>query len=145
MNRWQRLAVVLWVGFALTCLSLVRTDWPSWHGPRHDGTVAPGIIADAAHVRLDLEWRRPLGSGCSGIAVRGSVLVTMAADGDADQLLALDATTGAERWRVRLNDRTVGLDAGASHVTAKHWVSILRESYGIDLRALITRSSPSGR
>ncbi len=73
-------------------------DWPVWRGPHQDGSAdAAGLSADRG-LMLELAWERPLGSGYSSISVAGGVAVTMYADGEFDQLVALRAESGEELW-----------------------------------------------
>ena len=61
-----------------------------------------GAVPTAAEVGLEVVWKRPLGSGYSGIAVADGRAVTMFSDGRFDYVIALEAETGEERWRFRL-------------------------------------------
>jgi len=82
-------------------LPLAAGDWPLWSGPDHDLTsLGNGVLGE----RFGLEpvWSKPLGSGYSGIAVVGERLVTAFSAGESDFLVALDAHSGAQRWRYRM-------------------------------------------
>ncbi len=75
---------------------------PAWRqlgGPhrnfRVDSTAAAAWGADGP-VRL---WSRPLGEGYSSILADGDLLVTMYREDDDEVVVALDAATGATRWR----------------------------------------------
>lgn len=74
------------------------TDWPSWRGPRANGSVEKGnypVEFGADHYL----WRTPLpGKGCSTpIVLDGLIYLTSPADGN-DALVCYDLA-GAERWR----------------------------------------------
>jgi outer membrane protein assembly factor BamB/enterochelin esterase-like enzyme len=69
--------------------------WPRGRGGRFDGVaIAPGALSEPL--------KRTLGSGYSGVAAAEASAVTLVSDGTADYVVALDAETGAERWRVAI-------------------------------------------
>lgn len=83
-------------------------DWPQYRGVEGAG-VARGV-------ELAPSWpeggppevfRRPIGSGFAGVAAVGGRLYTMAAEGDQEVLLALDAANGETAWQVPLGERFV--------------------------------------
>ncbi|HUP25805.1 MAG TPA: PQQ-binding-like beta-propeller repeat protein [Thermoanaerobaculia bacterium] len=104
--RFGALALVL-----LTAAPLFpATDWPSFRGPSNTGQVtAPGVF-EGEVVGLSLDWKLRLGPGYSGIAVADDRVLTMAADGDDDVLVAIDVERGEELWRYRVGPRTRGHD-----------------------------------
>jgi len=77
------------------------SDWPSWSGPNGDLTV-DGVAVFEAGVGLESSWKRPLGSGYSGIVVSGGRLVTAYSDGKSDLLVALDPVSGETQWRYHI-------------------------------------------
>lgn len=83
-------------------------DWPHFRGPAHGGPIGAGLLP--APSSLEVAWKKSLGSGYSGIAVAGGKLVTMQASGADDVLVALDAATGSELWRLRLGETYKGHD-----------------------------------
>ncbi|MEM1181373.1 MAG: PQQ-binding-like beta-propeller repeat protein [Acidobacteriota bacterium] len=86
-------------------------DWPAFRGADGDGlSNERGVIPADGGVALEVRWRRPLGSGYSGVAVAGAHVVTQAVDGEGDVLVALDAADGELRWRVRLGPTYPGHD-----------------------------------
>jgi len=85
------------------------SDWPHLRGPGSDGrTAAAGTFSEA--FGLKVEWKAPLGSAYSGIAVADGSLVTAFADGGSDVVAAFDAASGKPRWRYRLGARNEGHD-----------------------------------
>ncbi len=97
--------------FRLTVLSLSLTllaagpaaalDWPQFRGVNRDGTSAETDLprswpAEGPRV----VWKRAIGEGYSGISVVGDRLYTMDSDGTAEYVLALEAGSGKEAWRV---------------------------------------------
>jgi enterochelin esterase-like enzyme/outer membrane protein assembly factor BamB len=59
---------------------------------------------------LELEWKVPLGSAYSSIAVVDGKAVTMYADAGSDYLVGLDAASGRRLWRYRMGDTYKGHD-----------------------------------
>lgn len=91
---------------ALLAVLLAHTagseDWPQFLGPRRDGSARDaGLLRAWLERGLDVRWRRPIGEGYSGLAVAGGLVVTMDSRSDDEFALALEATNGVERWRVR--------------------------------------------
>jgi outer membrane protein assembly factor BamB len=83
-------------------------DWPQYRGPERDGVSrASGILESWPEGGPKEVWRRPLGSGFSGLTVSGGGLYTMMAEGDKEYAVAFDAASGQERWRVAVGDRFV--------------------------------------
>ncbi len=100
------------VGMALVhpLAAAPASDWPLWSGPNRNLTSLGNGAFDRPSFGLERLWTKPLGSGYSGIAVVGELLVTGFSDGEADFLAALDAATGEELWRYRIADAYVGHD-----------------------------------
>ena len=74
--------------------------WRQLGGPHRNFRVDSAAVAAAwgegGPARL---WSRPLGEGYSSILADGDLLVTMYREGDDEVVVALDAATGATRWR----------------------------------------------
>ena len=85
---------------AATVQEPAPAGWPQWGGPQRNFRVAdadmPRTWGDDGPRRL---WRRALGEGYSSILADGDLLFTMYRDGDDEVVVALDAATGATRWR----------------------------------------------
>jgi outer membrane protein assembly factor BamB len=87
----------------LVSLSVAAADdWPHWLGPRRDGT-ATGLISAGAPVKLRKLWQRPVEEAWSGLAVVGDRAYTLEAHDGSDVAVALDAATGRELWRTRID------------------------------------------
>ncbi len=78
-------------------------DWTRWLGPEQNGASPEKSIFGQATPELDLVWSRPLGIAYSGIAVASDRAVTMFGDGETDWLTAIDASSGEEVWRYRID------------------------------------------
>jgi len=85
-------------------------DWSNWRGPRFDGSVTGTPLAGREAFGLEVVWKHELGSGYSAIVVSGNTAVTMFSDHTDDFVVALDASSGAERWRYRLGPTYRGHD-----------------------------------
>ncbi|MEM1248731.1 MAG: PQQ-binding-like beta-propeller repeat protein [Acidobacteriota bacterium] len=84
-------------------------DWPGFRGPAGDGRLVAGLPEGRGDLRLEVRWRRPIGSGYSGISLAGNLAVTASSDGTRDFVLGVDPETGAELWRADLGPMTAGL------------------------------------
>lgn len=97
--------------FAVSLLSISLTllaagpaaafDWPQFRGVNRDGVSAETDLprswpAEGPRVL----WKRSIGEGYSGISVAGDRLYTMDSDGTVEYVLALEAGSGKEVWRV---------------------------------------------
>lgn len=82
--------------------------WPQLWGPGVTAAVETGPAAGPVSLR-EL-WRRPVGSGFSGVTVDAERAYTGEADGNADHAVALDLRTGQTLWKARLGDTYRGHD-----------------------------------
>lgn len=85
-------------------------EWPGFLGP--DGNLRldqPAVPGADGELSLRTRWKKPLGSGYSGIAVSGGLLYTLFTDGTDDWIVCLDAASGDERWRHALAPTWRGL------------------------------------
>jgi outer membrane protein assembly factor BamB len=76
-------------------------DWPQFRGVNRDGVSAETDLprswpAEGPRVL----WKRAIGEGYSGISVVGDRLYTMDSDGTTEYVVALEAGSGKEVWRV---------------------------------------------
>ncbi len=80
------------------------TGWPQWLGPFRDGrSPATSVFSAAGTVRLRVAWRRPLGTGTSGLSVSGERLVTLDSVEKGAFGVALSTRDGSVLWRVPLD------------------------------------------
>lgn len=94
--RWALAGLGLVAGLASAA------EWPGYLGPTRDGRSAETGIAEGWKRGTKVLWRAPIGPGYAGVAVSGGTVFAMAARDAQDQLVALDAVTGAERWRAKV-------------------------------------------
>ena len=85
-----------------SCTLAFASDWPQHRGPNSNGTVDGGPLLEQVDIGLSLAWKRPLGSGYSGIAVVGRSGATLYSDGEDDRLVVFDTKTGATLWELLL-------------------------------------------
>jgi outer membrane protein assembly factor BamB len=90
---------------ATGCQSSDSRDWPQWRGPERTNISAEtGLIQDWPAAGPKLKWLfRHAGFGYSSMAVVGDRLYTMGARDDAESVIAIDATTGAEVWSTEID------------------------------------------
>ncbi|HYH44260.1 MAG TPA: PQQ-binding-like beta-propeller repeat protein, partial [Thermoanaerobaculia bacterium] len=103
----KTLLLALLPAAALAALPLVLAaeDWPQWLGPRSNGS-ATGVLAapaGAKPVQLRKLWQRPAEKAGSSLVAVGDRVYTLEAHEGADFAVALDAATGREAWRVRID------------------------------------------
>jgi outer membrane protein assembly factor BamB len=74
-------------------------DYPQWRGPQRDGSAA-GFVAPASWPRaLTRRWKVDVGEGYATPLVAGDRVYAFTRVGGQETLIALEAATGAERWR----------------------------------------------
>ncbi len=86
-------------------------DWPQFRGRNVDG-VAPArdVFPSDGEFGLEIAWKRPVGSGYSGLATAKGLTVTMFEVGQSNVMAAFDSETGEERWRFEIGPRHPGID-----------------------------------
>lgn len=75
-------------------------EWPQFLGPERNGVVHE--LAFPQEPQLSVAWSRDLGSGYSGIVVRGNHLYTMHKQGDFDVLSCLNTSSGETVWQYQI-------------------------------------------
>lgn len=114
-------------GFAQT----VDTDWPTWRGPRGDGSWSAPRLADKWPAEgLATEWSIEIGGGYAGISVAGNRVITMdrqivegtevsseneepkSSKTELERVVCLDLKTGKELWTFEYDQPYVDLDYG---------------------------------
>jgi len=102
--------VVVWASAAATAAG--ATDWPQFRGPNRDGvSKETGLLTGWPVKGPEVSWRKKLGRGYSGISVVGDRLYTLFANGDGEFAVCLEAPSGKEVWRFRM-DATFRNDFG---------------------------------
>lgn len=78
-------------------------DWPQWRGPQRDGVSREsGLVKQWSENGPTEIWRRPIGTGYSGVVVSDGGLFTLDQKQE-EALVALNAETGKDKWRLPLS------------------------------------------
>ena len=76
--------------------------WAQWRGPNRDGISSEtGFLKSWSQEGPKVVWHIPFGDGYSGISIAQGKVYTMAAEGDDEFVICLDASNGKEVWRFR--------------------------------------------
>ncbi len=94
----MRLALAL---ILLATAPLHAENWPTWRGPRLDGTSADGNVPTIWSATENIAWKTELpGTGHASPIVWGDSVFTVASlESEERLLLCLDRRTGAQRWQ----------------------------------------------
>lgn len=97
-----------WIAI-VTCIVLAggevtAGDWPNFRGPNYDGISDETGLLDSWPAAGPKElWRTKLGEGYSAVSVAAGNLYTLFSTAGDTYAISLDAATGKERWRVRID------------------------------------------
>src|SRR5690606_12476319 len=89
------------VGLALVCSLATAEDWPTWRGPRNDGTVTESGFPLAWSATENVRWTYDIpGTGHSSPVVsKGKVFVTSCIEPEKKRMLhCIDRATGKLLW-----------------------------------------------
>lgn len=102
--RFRNLKILLTAGLLLTTSSvlLAEDSWKSFRGDAGSGESSDVLPPGDGPLTFEIAWKKPLGSGYSGISIAAGKVVTAFTDGELDLVVALDASTGEEMWRHEL-------------------------------------------
>jgi enterochelin esterase-like enzyme/outer membrane protein assembly factor BamB len=84
-------------------------DWPRWRGTNYNGASTQQNIF-GENSALTIVWKKKLGSGYSAISIANGRAITMFSDGEYDYMISLDAESGSEQWRYRIDTTYPGRD-----------------------------------
>ena len=85
--------------------------WSQLWGPHGDGRAGQGVSLPAtASLKARELWRKPIGSGFSGVTEAAGRAYIATSDGQSDHVVAFDPRTGAEAWRTRIGETYRGHD-----------------------------------
>jgi outer membrane protein assembly factor BamB len=100
------LSTVLCLGLATGLAD--AADWPQYRGPNRDGISAePAVLRSWSPDGPRVLWKVPIGEGYSQVVAAKGRLFTLDTRGDDEQAVALDAATGKQVWRVRIDRKLV--------------------------------------
>lgn len=96
---------LLLLAFAVS--PVFSADWPQWRGPaRNDISPDKSILNPWPAKGPEQKWVfKEAGLGYAGFSVVGDRLFTMGAAGGGEQVIAVNAATGAKAWAVELDNR----------------------------------------
>jgi outer membrane protein assembly factor BamB len=84
------------------------TAWPQYRGAFRDGiSKETGLLKSWPESGPRVVWRRPIGSGFSGVSAVGDRLYTMYADPNVEMAACLKADSGETIWETPLGPRFV--------------------------------------
>lgn len=79
-------------------------DWPQHRGPQRTGISAEtGILKSWPSEGPKVLWRIPFHEGYSGLSVVDGRIYTLYSDGSNEYLICLEAATGQELWKARVD------------------------------------------
>lgn len=82
-----------------------KLDWNQWRGPNRDGlSNEKDILKQWPENGPEIQWRIPVGDGFSGISIIDEKLFTMWDEKRSQLLVCLEAQSGKELWRYRVDD-----------------------------------------
>ncbi len=112
--RWTALSMLLAAAGLAVPGPAAAADWPQYRGPERDGVSAETGLAESwPDAGPPVLWRVPLGDGYSGISAAGGRLYTLMGSGGDEVAVCLDAATGEEIWRRRIDaNRKDGMGDG---------------------------------
>lgn len=104
----RRIAPFSFLLILLTALPSLAGDWPRFRGEKQDG-ISPetGLPRTWPEGGPRVLWKRPIGEGYASVSVAAGRLYTQESDDKTEYVLALDAATGKEIWRVPIGDKLV--------------------------------------
>ena len=74
-------------------------DWPCWRGPEHNGISRETGWQDQWKGEPKILWKAAVGEGFSSMTVSGGRVYTMGLTGRSEQVVCLNAGTGARLWK----------------------------------------------
>ena len=86
--------------------SAAKFDWPHWRGPNRDGvSTETKLIREFPEAGPQVVWRKPLGTGFSGLTVTGGRVFTLFGEDDREKIVCFDALNGDEIWKIGIGSR----------------------------------------
>lgn len=109
----KTLVTILWLILLLesgnTVAQTERNNWPRWRGENYNGISTQKNVF-RKNTALQVLWKKKLGSGYSAMAIANGHAITMFSDGQYDYLISLNADSGNEQWRYRIDATYPGRD-----------------------------------
>ena len=102
MQGFRHRPLPLTLALCLAAGAVLAADWPQYRGPNRDGiSRETGLLKSWPQGGPKVLWKAPSGDGYSHMAVTGGRLYTMIGQGADEVVVAHDAATGKQVWRVR--------------------------------------------
>ena len=100
------MAVIWLMSAALRAEPAFGDDWPQWRGPNRDRiSHETDLLNNWPEEGPPVVWRGPSGEGYSSISIAEGRAYTLLADEKNEFAVCLEAATGTEIWRVRLDTK----------------------------------------
>lgn len=91
---------------SLAAAAAFAADWPQFRGPNRDGiSKETGLLRSWPKGGPQVLWKAPAGDGYSSLTVAQGRLFTLLGRGSDELAVALDAKTGKELWRTRIDGK----------------------------------------
>jgi outer membrane protein assembly factor BamB len=133
---FSNVVIILISLFFLSCgIKEAEFDWPRWRGPNGDGiSLETDWNPEALNGVPKILWHINIGLGHSNVAIESGRLYTMGLIRDGQLVVCLDAKTGEELWRYKI-DKTREPQA-TPIIVGKHLYTL---SYNGDLVCLTAK------
>jgi len=94
------------LAFCLIASVVIAADWPQFRGPNRDG-ISPeaAVLKSWPASGPKVLWKVPIGEGYSQVVSAKGRLFTFSGQGSDEIAAALDAATGKQIWRVRIDNK----------------------------------------
>jgi len=90
----------------LAGFTVAAADWPQFRGPNRDGiSLEAGVLKQWPSGGPRVLWKIPLGEGFSQVVVVKDRLYAFYGQGNDEVAAALNAATGKQLWRVRIDNK----------------------------------------
>ncbi len=102
----RRLHTHLTLALCLTAGVVAAADWPQFRGPNRDGiSPEPAVLKSWPASGPKILWKVPIGEGYSQVVSAKGRLFTFSGQGSDEIAAALDAATGKQIWRARIDSK----------------------------------------
>ncbi|MEA2560428.1 MAG: outer membrane protein assembly factor BamB [Acidobacteriota bacterium] len=102
----RRLHIHLTLALSLVAGVVAAADWPQFRGPNRDGiSPEPAVLKSWPANGPKVLWKVPIGEGYAQVVSSKGRLFTFSGQGSDEIAAALDAATGKQIWRVRIDSK----------------------------------------
>ena len=112
-GRWVAAAAGVVFVLGVTCAG--AQDWPQWRGPSRDGKAGEFNAPAQWPQELTKKWQVNVGLGDGTPALAGNRLYVFAREGGDEVTWCLDADTGKELWKDKVEAKGIGGPAARAH------------------------------